>query len=237
MFHLVKGSAYFILRVHQSCDHVYIYCAYLWYIYIYIYIWLCMFYSPTFTCVVSFLSLYTCFFTVCNLLFLFHTKMPWWVLFKVFWKYMMMYVCFLQSIFDIYIYDDVCFLHLPLHVLFLFSLYTCFFMYTIFISVSHMMPWWVLFKCFKKIDCESLSCHELSSCKVFQEFVIGIDFLCNTTSGYEFSDLRLLSWLFVLLWFCYELPKGEIVKDIFYVIGKSFDKMHFTCYWVDLGWV
>ena len=73
------------------------------------------------------------------------------------------------------------------------SLYTCFFMYAIFISVSHMMLWWVLFKCFKKICCESLSCHELSSCKVFQEFVVGIDLFCNTTSGYEFSDLRLLS--------------------------------------------
>ena len=32
--------------------------------------------SPIFTCVVFFLSLYTCFlFIVCNLLFLFHTKM------------------------------------------------------------------------------------------------------------------------------------------------------------------
>ena len=40
------------------------------------------------TCVVSFLSLCTCFLLlVCNLLFLFHTKMPWWVLFKVFKKY------------------------------------------------------------------------------------------------------------------------------------------------------
>ena len=29
----------------------------------------------------------------------------------------------------------------------------------------------------------------------------------------------------------------RFVKDIFYVIGKSFDKMHFTCNWVDLGWV
>ena len=37
----------------------------------------CMFLSPTSTCVVSFLSLYTCFLLiVCNLLFLFHTKMP-----------------------------------------------------------------------------------------------------------------------------------------------------------------
>ena len=48
----------------------------------------CMFLSPILTCVVSFLFLCTCFlFLVCNLLFLFHKKMPWWVLFKVFQKY------------------------------------------------------------------------------------------------------------------------------------------------------
>ena len=82
-----------------------------------------------------------------------------------------------------------------------------------------MMPWWVLFKCFRKIGCESLSCHELSSSKVFQEFVLGIDLFCYTTSGYKFGDLKLLSWLFVLLWFCHGLPNEEIVKDIFYVIG------------------
>ena len=99
------------------------------------------------------------------------------------------------------------------------SLYACFFMYAILIYVSHMIPWWVLFKCFRKTSCESLSCRGLFSCKVFQEFVVGIDLLCNTTSGYEFSDLRLFSWLFVLLWFCHGLPNGEIVRDIFYVIG------------------
>ena len=103
-----------------------------------------------------------------------------------------------------------CFFSLFIHI---------FFMYSIFISVSNMMPWWVLFKCFRKTGCESLSCHELSSCKVFQEFVIRIDLFCNTTSGYEFSDLRFLSWLFVLLLFCHGLPKGEIVRDTFYVIG------------------
>ena len=68
-----------------------------------------------------------------------------------------------------------------------------------------------MFKCFIKTGCESLSCHELSSCEVFQEFVVGINLLYNTTSGYEFSDLRLLSWLFVLLWFCHGLPKEETV--------------------------
>ena len=53
VFHLVRGSAYFLLLVHQSCDHVYIHCAYLWW---------CMSSSPILTCVVSFLSLYTCFY-------------------------------------------------------------------------------------------------------------------------------------------------------------------------------
>ena len=28
-----------------------------------------------------------------------------------------------------------------------------------------------------------------------------------------------------------------VVRNIFYVIGKSFDKMQFTCNLVDLGWV
>ena len=67
-------------------------------------------------------------------------------------------------------------------------------------------------KCFRKTGYENLSCHKLSSCKVFQEFVLGLDLLCNSTSDYEFSDLRLLSWFICLLWFCYGLPKGEIVK-------------------------
>ena len=44
--------------------------------------------SPFFSCVVSFLSLCTCFlFIVYNLISLFHIKMSWWVLFKVFQKY------------------------------------------------------------------------------------------------------------------------------------------------------
>ena len=30
MFHLVRGSAYFLLLVHWFCDHVYIHCAYLY---------------------------------------------------------------------------------------------------------------------------------------------------------------------------------------------------------------
>ena len=63
-------------------------------------------------------------------------------------------------------------------------------------------------------DVKSLPCHELSSCKVFQDFIFRLDLFCNPTSGYEFSNLRLLSWFIYSLWFCHVLPKGEIVKDI-----------------------
>ena len=69
-------------HVYRSCDHL----TYIVLIFWYIYVDVC--YSPISTCVVSFLSLCTCFLLfVCNLLFLFHTKMSWWVLFKVFQKY------------------------------------------------------------------------------------------------------------------------------------------------------
>ena len=58
------------------------------YIVLILFICWCMFLSPILACDVSFLSLYTWILLfVCNLLFLFHTKMPWWVLFKVFQKY------------------------------------------------------------------------------------------------------------------------------------------------------
>ena len=68
-------------------------------------------------------------------------------------------------------------LHVFLYVLFLFFLYT---------HVSLCMQFYFYFtlrcldefclKCFKKIGYENLSCHELSSCKVFQNFVLGLDF-------------------------------------------------------------
>ena len=69
--------------------------------------------------------------------------------------------------------------HLSLYVLFFFSLYT------------HVSLLYVIFyfyftlrcidefclKCFRKTGCQNLSCHELSSCKDFQEFVLGLDFI------------------------------------------------------------
>ena len=101
-----------------------------------------------------------------------------------------------------YIYnDDVYFFTYLYMCCFFFSLYICFFMYAIFMLVSHIMSWWVLFKCFRKIGCESLPCHVLSSCKFFREFMLGLDLFYILTNDYEFNDLRLLLWFICLLWF------------------------------------
>ena len=68
--------------------------------------------------------------------------------------------------------------HLSLHVVSFLSLCTCFFMYAIlyFYFTLRGLDEFCL-KCFKKTSCENLSCHELSSCKVFQKFVLGLDFI------------------------------------------------------------
>ena len=58
------------------------------------------------------------------------------------------------------------------------SLYTCFFMYAIFYFCFTLrcLNEFCL-KYFKRTGCQNLSCHELYSCKAFQKFVIGLDFI------------------------------------------------------------
>ena len=82
---------------------------------------------------------------------------------------------YIVLIFDIYIYDDVCFFHLPLLVLFLFSLYThVSLLYAIFYFCFTLRCLdEFCFKVFQKYRLSKSTCHKLFSCKVFQEFVIG----------------------------------------------------------------
>ena len=121
----------------------------------------------------------------------------------------------------IYIYDDLCLLQLPLHVFFFFfSLYTHVSLCMQFLFLFH--TWCLDEFCLSVSEKQVVKIfHAMNSflAKFFQEFIVGIDLFYNTISGYEFSNLRLFSWLFVLLWFCHGLPKWKIVKDIFYVIG------------------
>ena len=88
--------------VYWSYGHFDIHYTYIWFSYILMYVL-----SPISPCVGS-LFLYTCFlYNVCNLLFLFHTKMPWWVLFKVFQKYSLLKsTCHKLSSYKVF--QDVC---------------------------------------------------------------------------------------------------------------------------------
>ena len=68
---------------------------------------------------------------------------------------------------------DVCLLHLPLYVLFLFYLCThvsCSCMQSIYFCLTQrcLDTWWVLFKVFQKYRLSKFTYHKLSSCKVFQ---------------------------------------------------------------------
>ena len=116
----------------------------------------------------------------------------------------------------LYIYDDdVCFLFTNLSMCCFFSIFIHMFLkYAILISVSHKMPWWVLFKVFQKDRLLNSTMPWTLFLQSFSIVCVRVRFCC-ITSTYELSDLRLLSWLVVLLWVCHGLPKEEIDKDIF----------------------
>ena len=66
--------------------------------------------------------------------------------------------------------------HLSLHVFFLLSLYThvSYILYAIFyFCFTLRCRDEFCLKCFRNIGCQNLPCHEFSSSKVFQEFVLG----------------------------------------------------------------
>ena len=104
-------------------------------------------------------------------------------------------------------------LHLSLDVLFLFSLYThvylCMQSLFLFQTIKH---WWVLFKVFQKDRLWKSTMLWILFLQSFSKVYARVKFVLNSTSDYEFSDLRLLSWFICLLWFCHGLPKGEIVR-------------------------
>ena len=110
---------------------------------------------------------------------------------------MMMYVVFLLS----------------LHVLFLFALYTHVSLCIQSLFLFHTkMPWWILFKVFQKDRLWKSIMQWTLFLQSFSRVCVRVRFFCIPTSGYEFSDLRLLSWFIFLLWFCHGLPNGEIVR-------------------------
>ena len=92
MFHLIKGSAYLFVVLRASFSFLYTglvtmftYIVLVFDIYIYM-MMMYVFFTYLYMC--CFFSIFIhMFLIVWNLLNLFHTKIPWWVLFKVFQKY------------------------------------------------------------------------------------------------------------------------------------------------------
>ena len=81
------------------------------------------------------------------------------------------------------------------------SLYTYFLMYAIFYFYFTLrcLNEFCL-KCFRKTGCQNLLCHELSSCKIFQEFVFGVDFIVfNKWLWVEWFTTSLILHLFVVV--------------------------------------
>ena len=106
-----------------------------------------------------------------------------------------------------FLYVDVCFFHLPLHVLFLFYLY---------MHVSN--------SCMQSIIYVSHKDALMS----FSRICVRIDFIVfNKWVIYDFS------YMFIcLLWFCHRLPKREIVRT--YVIHLLGTYVTILCNWLIL---
>ena len=62
-------------------------------------------------------------------------------------------------------------------------------------------------KVFQKYRLSKFTRHKLSSCKIFQEFVLGY-ILLYSTSEYELSDLRLLSYAHLFVAVLSRITKG-----------------------------
>ena len=135
------------------------------------YLFLIYIYDDVSPCVVSFLSLYTCFLYVYNLLFLFHTKMPWWVLLKVFQKNRLS---------------------------------------------KSIMPWTLFLQNFSRV-CVRIRFYciqQVIMSLVIYDFYHTSFVCCGSVTGCQ---------------------RGRLLMTYFYVIGIFFDKMHFTCIWVNLS--
>ena len=127
---------------------------------------------------------------------------------------------YIELIFDIYLYADVCLLHLPLHLFFLFSLYTHIFLFVCnLLFLFHIkMPWWILFKVFQKYRLSKSSLPWTLFLQSFLRVCVRIDFIL-------FNKWIWVEWFMtsiICLFVCYGL-----VTDC--QRGRLLGYMCFTC--------
>ena len=124
---------------------------------------------------------------------------------------------YIVLIFDIYLYADVCLLHLPLHVLFLFSLYThvSLFVCNILFLSHTKMRWWVLFKVFQKYRLKKSSMPWNLFLQSFSRVCVRIDFIVfNKWIWVEWFMTPLLC-SFVCCGFVTDCQRGRLLRTYF----------------------
>ena len=124
-------------------------------------------------------------------------------------------------LFLIYIYDDICcFSPLSPCVVYFLFLYTCLFMYAIhYFCFTLKCHDEFCLKCFINTGYQSLSFHELSSCKIFQEFVLGLDFI--VFNKWVWVEWFMTSFIcsFVCCGFVLDCQKGRLLGHIWIILG------------------
>ena len=134
----------------------------------------------------------------------------------------------------LFIFDDVCLLHLPLHVLFFFYLYAhaSYILYAIY--YFYLTVRWLdefCLKCFRNTGCQSLLAINSLLAKFFKSLCLDRFYCIQKVSMswviYDFS------YMFIcLLWFCHRLPKRKIVRT--YVIHLLGTYVTIICNWLIL---
>ena len=133
---------------------------------------------------------------------------------------------FLYIYIYIYIYWGCYYILSPISscVVFFLSLCTCFLfivcnlLYFCFTLRCHNESY---LKCFKNIGCQSRSCRELSSCKVFQEFVLGLDFIVFNKWVWVEWFMTSLICSFVCCGFVTDCQRERLLGHIWIMLGTN----------------
>ena len=80
--------------------------------------------------------------------------------------YIVLFSLFILMYAFFFTYPFMCYFFSPL--IHMFLIFVC----NLLLLFHTKIPWWVLFKVFQKYRLSKFTCHKLSSCKVFQEFVL-----------------------------------------------------------------
>ena len=118
-----------------------------------------------------------------------------------------------------FLYVDVCFFHLPLHVLFLFSLYAhaSYYVYAIyyFCFTQRCLDKFCL-KVFQKYRLSRCTCHKLSSCKIFSRVCVRIDFIVFNKWIWVEWFLSSLKCSFICCGFVMDYQRGRLLGHMWF---------------------